>query len=164
MDRDVKPSGERAMKDATINIVVGLVIATVSSLITVQLSFRRFRSERWWERKAMAYEGVIEALHHSKAFSEAHIDAAILGIELGEDEDQELRQRARVARQEIEEAIDKGIFVMSNRAKDRLIRYKKEVRAASDIHDWFGYLDANLSATNSCLSDLVQLAKVELRT
>jgi len=152
------------VQEAAVNIVVGLVIATVSSLITVQLSFRRFRLERLWDRKAMAYERVIEALQHSKAFSNAHITASIFRTELSEEKDQDLRQRAKHARLEIERATDMGSFLLSDRAKERLLRYAREVQAAADTHDWFEYLTADLAATKSCLSDLIKIAKGELRT
>jgi hypothetical protein len=56
-------------------IICGIVIAAASSWFTVQLSLRRFWQEKWWERRVTAYERVLEALHHSKAFSEVHLNA-----------------------------------------------------------------------------------------
>ena len=62
----------------------GVVIAAISSWITVQLSLRRFRTERWWERKAEAYERIIGALHDSKVFASRHADAELQKTELPE--------------------------------------------------------------------------------
>ena len=44
-------------------LLVGLVVAVVASLVTVRLSLKRFYAERWWDRKADAYTRVIAALH-----------------------------------------------------------------------------------------------------
>ena len=57
-----------------------IMIAAVSSWITVQLSLRRFRTEKWWERRVAAYERLIEVLHHSKAFFERHLKASSRGL------------------------------------------------------------------------------------
>ena len=48
------------------NLIVGIVIAAASALITVRLSLKRFRAERWWERKVSAYTDTLEALHSLK--------------------------------------------------------------------------------------------------
>jgi len=44
------------------NILPGLIIAVATSWVTVRLSLRRFRTERWWERKADAYSDLLEKL------------------------------------------------------------------------------------------------------
>lgn len=152
------------MQDAAVNIVVSLVVATVSSIITVQLSFRRFRSERWWDRKTMVYERPIEALQHSKAFYDAHMTATIFKRKLGKEADHDLRQRAREARLEIEKATDMGGFLLSDQARERPKRYAKEVQTAGDTRDWHQYLEANLASTESRLLDLIGIAKAELQT
>jgi hypothetical protein len=51
------------------NLVTSLVISVFTAVLTVQLSLRRFQSERWWERKVDAYTRIIEALHHVIAFT-----------------------------------------------------------------------------------------------
>jgi len=49
------------MAEVALSIFTAIVIAAISSWITVQLSLRKFRAERWWERKAEAYSKIIEA-------------------------------------------------------------------------------------------------------
>jgi hypothetical protein len=49
------------------NFATPPVVAVLTAIITVQLSFRRFQAERWWDRKADAYSRIIEALHHAIA-------------------------------------------------------------------------------------------------
>ena len=73
------------MNDFLIGIPAAILIAAVSSWITVQLALRRFRRERWWERKTDAYTKVIEALHNSKEFSDRHLEAAQAGREIPDD-------------------------------------------------------------------------------
>lgn len=151
------------MNTAATNILVGIVIAGVSSWITVQLSLRRFRTEKWWERKVAAYERVIEALHYSKAFCDAHINAVEEGRDVAKDRDQSLRKHARDASQEIQKVIDVGGFLLSDEAHARLKQYVKQSKVASNSQSWYEYLEADLAATESCLTDLIRIAKKDLQ-
>ncbi len=48
------------------NVVAALVVGTFG-VLTLWLGLGKFRSEKWWERKAAAYVAVIEALHGMQA-------------------------------------------------------------------------------------------------
>ena len=144
-------------------IITGIVIAAVSSWITVNLSLRRYHSERWWDRKAEAYSSVIEALHHSKVFCDDHLTAVMLGQELSKEQNQELRARARKANAEIAKAIDVGAFLLSDDALGRLRRYKEEANKASEEQTWFDYLSEDQKAITECLRDMIEIAKRDLK-
>ena len=151
------------MPDPILAIIAAIVIAAISSWITVNLSLRRYHSERWWDRKADAYMAVIEALHHSKAYSDENLNAEMRKREISKERDKELRTRTRKANDEIQKAMDMGSFLLSEEAMERLKRYKKEESRASEEHTWFEYLDADLAATASCLKDMVEIARRDLR-
>lgn len=151
------------MSNAAVSTLVGIVIAAVSAWITVQLSLKRFRSERWWDRKVEAYERIIEALHHSKAFSDAHLNAKYEGRKLPEEYDKDLRVRSSQAHVEIEKATDIGAFLLSDEAHERLKKYREEAKEASKTPHWEEYLEGDLMATESCLADLIKIAKKDLR-
>ncbi len=56
---------QAAIDAFSLNILTGIVIAVISSLIATHLALKRFRTEKWWERKVDAYLKIIEALHNS---------------------------------------------------------------------------------------------------
>jgi len=144
-------------------IFTAIIIAAVSSWITVQLSLKQFRSERWWERKAKAYERLIKALHHSKKFFDDHLKAEYDGKEISDEIDKELRAKSTVARNEIEKVMDIGGFIVCEEALDRLKQYRNEVDKASQRKSWFEYLDASLVATETCINDLIKIARQDLK-
>ncbi|MDB4895674.1 MAG: hypothetical protein JWN15_1936 [Firmicutes bacterium] len=121
---------------AVIQVLVGIVIAVASSWVTVRMSLKRFRSEKWWERKATAYERVIEALYQAKAFFDAHLDAAMDGRELTEEFKAELQQRSKDAHVEINKATAIGAFMLSDQAQARLNKYQQEVAEAEKKEFW----------------------------
>jgi hypothetical protein len=145
-------------------IFTGIVVGAVSSWITAQLSLRKFRTERWWERKAEMYSRIIEALHNSKAFADTHLKAELKGRELAEKDKELLRQRSEAAHEEISKAMDIGAFLLSNKAQTRLKQYQKETEQAGQQQSWFEYLDADWAATDKCLNDMIEIAKNDLRT
>ncbi len=151
------------MADILIAIPTAIFIAAVSSWITVQLSLRKFRREKWWERKADAYANVIEALHYSKQFSEEHFEAAIKGREISPDKDAELRAEAKKANAEISRVASMGAFLLDDKAINRLALLGREENEAGNTTDWYEYLEGDLKATSSCLDDIIKIAKADLK-
>jgi hypothetical protein len=149
-----------------LDVAIGIVIAAVSSWITVQLSLRQFRSERWWERKAEAYERIIGAFHDFKILRSRQGAAELQNKEMSENESAELLARAKAADDEILKAIDLGAFYLSDEAQSRLKQYQSEERSARDLNlnTWLEYLKSDLAASDACLKDLIQIAKRDLRT
>ena len=150
--------------DAVTTIVAGIAIAGVSSWITVQLSLRRFRAEKWWEMRVEAYKRLIEALHDSKTFSETHLEADYEGRQIAEETDRELRAMAKKASREIARAADLGGFLLGDEVRRRLKKYHQEESKASDTDSWQMYLHGDWHATNSCLRDLIEIASRDLKT
>lgn len=152
------------MPEIVWQILTGLIIATASAWITVQLSLRRFRTERWWERKVESYKNVIEALHNSMAFASDFFQAEAEGRKIPEERDKELQSRARKAKDEILKATDVGAFILSEKALTRLKKYKDEADEASQSDNWYDYLYVELEATEKCLKDFIEIAKKDLKT
>lgn len=151
------------MIDVLIGVPTAIAIAAISSWITAQLTLQKFRRERWWERKAEAYERVIEALHHSKEFTSFHRDAEYAGREVSEETDAELRAKSKAAHAEIRRATDVGAFFFCEKAINRLSRYRSEQSEASKTTQWIEYLENDWKATSPCLDDIIEIAKDDLR-
>ena len=147
-----------------LDILTTIMVAAVSAWIAVHLSLRRFRTEKWWEKRVLAYERLIEAFHHSKAFSESHLKAAQQGREISKERDKELRSKAEEAEREIRKAVDLGGFLLGKEARARLRQYISDRRYASESDGWDDYLLRDLDATDTCLRDLIKIARRDLRT
>ena len=150
--------------DTVTAMLAAIVIAAVSSWITVQLSLRRFRAEKWWEMRVDAYKRLIEAFYDSKAFPETHLEADYEGRQIPEETDKELRARSRDAALEIARAADLAGFLLGDEARTRLKRHKKEEAEASDTTSWQMYLHGDWNATNARLQDLMEIARRDLNT
>lgn len=148
--------------EVALNILSGLAIALATSWFTVFFSLKRFRTEKWWEKKAEAYTSLLSALHNSKAFSEINLSAEMRGRELTDQEDKELREKSRESEAKIYREMDVGAFYLSSKAINRLKLYKKQIADAGAINSWVQYLLDDLEATNSCIKDIVEIAREDL--
>lgn len=144
------------------NFVSAALIAVISAWIGVWFSVRRFRAEKWWEKKSDAYARIIEALHVSKMFSDKHLEAGERARDVSEEARQQLLKAATAAHNEILRVIDIGAFLLSSASLERLKKYQTEAEAASSAEGWREYLELDWAATNSCLTDLILLAKKDL--
>lgn len=117
----------------------------MTSFLTVQLSLRRFYSERWWERKADAYTDIIEALHAKLEFLDSYFSVMYDGERLSETDVVRLRAANKEADQKINKLIRIGTFVISKEVATLLEYYqaaqaklKREVYEA-DESAWFAH-------------------------
>lgn len=146
-----------------LKILSGVAIAALSSWITVHLSLKRFRTEKWWEKKAQAYSNLLGVIHDAKAFAEENLQAEYRNRELSEEEDKELRAKSRAAEAEIYRAMDVGAFYFSQEAIECLKQYKKESSEAGKDSSWVLYLQEDLDATNKCLTSMIEIARSDLQ-
>lgn len=143
-------------------ILIGIAVGGTTSFISVWLSFRRFRAEKWWEFRARAYERVIEALHEAKASTGEYLAAEQEGREIDEKVGFEFSKSSHEARLEIARTADIGGFLLGNRARMRLKKFLDDRRTAADVTDWSVYLLGVWHAENACLEDIIEIARQEL--
>jgi hypothetical protein len=149
--------------DLFFKILSGVAIAALSSGITVYLSLNKFRTEKWWEKKAAAYSNLLGALYEAKTFADAHITASAKDKELTDEEDQEVRTKTKRAEEEIYRAMAVDAFYLSPLAIKRLETYGKEASRAGQDGSWSGYLFDHLSAADTCLRDMMKIARADLK-
>ncbi|MFH1768697.1 MAG: hypothetical protein ABH858_06030 [Candidatus Omnitrophota bacterium] len=151
------------MEKIAIGVFTAIVISFISSWITVHLSLRRFRTEKWWEKKVDAYSKVIEALHNAKAFSTANMSAEENAGKISNSDQTSLRARTCEANEEIFKAMDVGGFLLSKDALSSLKQYRKDATAAEHEQSWYGHLEQDWAATEKCLKDIIEIAKKDLK-
>ena len=151
-----------SMYTVVVQFAVSLVIAGFSAWIAVQLALRRFRAEKLWEKRAMAYERLIETIHNAKRFSSEHLEAYYENKELSEDTKSELQKVSRQAEAEIWKATDIGSFLLSESVLDIVKRYRTELGDTKGIQMWHDYLEHDYEVTDRCLKTVIAEAKRHL--
>lgn len=153
------------MGDFFQELVIGVIIALCSAFFAVRMSLARFRAEQWWQRKIETYTKIFESFHHLKAFSDKHLSAEMRGRDLPEDTDNALRAESKEAHKEIDKYTDIGAFIFSKEFHQRLKQYKADSAEVSNNNEgWVNYLIDDQEVTETCLNDLIILAKKDLES
>jgi len=143
--------------------LTGIIIAITSAFLSVHLSIKRFRSERWWERKAQSYALILESLHYMKLNCEVQFENQIGNEVVPTDRTDELIEKWISGEEDISKAIDMGLFIFSSEAVKSLSNLQKDLKEAS-IHDFsWEYLPERIDALTSCMSNLRDIAKKDLK-
>jgi ABC-type nitrate/sulfonate/bicarbonate transport system substrate-binding protein len=139
--------------------MIGLVGIGLSAWITYRLAFRRFRREKWSERRADAYIRIVEALHNSEKFADTHIDHVETGSRVPPGKDAALRKTAQEGRDEILRAVDVGKLFLSLAALDRLKRFVSDTENIK-AEGWSDYVEKDYELINTCQEICTKLAKL----
>ena len=134
--------------------------------MSIRYALRRFITEKWWERRAAAYEEVILATYQSFQFFDEHLHACMEGRELDEGDDIEIRRKAKQADAAIASAKTIGALKLSDRFLDRLKQLDKATASAGvrpgEPPNWQDYQQDSYAADSVCLADLQKIARQDL--
>lgn len=142
-------------------------IPIIIALITVKISLRKFRTEKWWEKKAETYSSVIDALHKLKNYCQQKLVAEYRPSSYGEnnlskEREGELYNQYKQAHQEVIRAIDVGSFIISEAALKVLSVYQNRPEPDWDT-GWLGNIIAqDFKYIATCLEDFKKEAKKDL--
>jgi hypothetical protein len=148
-----------------VTILVGLVpailVAVVTSVITVNLALRRFRQERWWDKKQAMYSELLETLHGLKRYTASYIDR----YQTDSDDKEKQAEIDRIWKDcsaKLSQLEDLASFQLSDRAVRILEEYRKE-KAAARHEDTYQWAEGDLLAVEHCLEKLKREAKRDLK-
>jgi hypothetical protein len=120
--------------------VVAATIVGLFGIASIWVGLGRFRSERWWERKAAAYASVIEGLHAMYDSSKAYEAAANGGYELSDDFEASISEASLKGWAEVRKGASIGSFVMTKRAAyilsdlDQNLERQEQALPTSEFH------------------------------
>lgn len=144
-------------------LVTGIIIAFTSALLSVRLSIKRFRSERWWERKAESYATILESLHYMKLYCNEQFENQVGNEAIPPERLTELSNKWTTGEEAISKAIDMGLFMFSNEAIQSLSTLQDDLMKASVKDFSWENIPERIDALNGCMSNLRAIAKKDLK-
>jgi hypothetical protein len=145
-----------------VTIIASLIIAIFTAIITVRLSLRRFRAERWWERKADTYSRIVEALHNALEYCEAKSDESLTHIEITPERKAQLNQDYAKATFELRKATGVGAYIISPAVSDALVRLFSQPSLDWEKTAIFEFYDHEREGYKTALNEIRELAKKDL--
>ena len=143
-------------------IVKPILISLLTAIITVKFSLRKFRTEKWWEKKAETYAKIIDALHHLKNYCEKKLDVEYGCFKLDQKVEEKLAEQYKMALSEVSKAIDVGAFILTDEAVEILETYQNRPELSWDDYPLFEIIEHDLKYTKECLQTFKIVAKKDL--
>ncbi len=157
-------------------MLTSLLIAILTSFITVQFALWRFHSEKWWERKADLYARLIEALYDMQTYNAEWIDHYVTDDDDISEKERtqaklrliDLRKRQGDADGEIRKLLSIGTFIASEEVLCDLRELQDSNRTAlreldeSEEHDTLTAATKHMNAARICLDKVRDHAKSDL--
>jgi 2,4-dienoyl-CoA reductase-like NADH-dependent reductase (Old Yellow Enzyme family) len=151
------------MDQILLTLIPGLLIAIITSLVTVRLSIRQFYSQKWWERKWDEYRGMVDALHDLRNHSFRELSEIELGMKISEERRRMLVEDAKNGYEQLAKAISVGSFVFSDSTVKVLEELQNDlVRFNREMEDPLRFLEARVSAFDKAISEFISLARRDL--
>lgn len=131
--------------------------------LSVKLALRKFVDEKWWERKAEAYEKVISALYYSFRYYDEELHNQSGRNAPAKRTMDEILERSQKGDQDIIEAMTLGTLKLSQETIERLQEFRSNQEKATQAKSWTDHLMMAYDAHRGCLNDVIALAKKDLR-
>jgi hypothetical protein len=144
------------------NLLAAFVVGGFG-LLTLRLGLGKFRSEKWWERKAVAYASAIEALHGMHDLAHIRMEAEELSEDIPADRLRSLAAISQAGLSEIRRGANIGSFVMSKRS----VKILKEVLNDFDkmqAPTSYEFYDRRAAILSDAIIQITAEAKRDLRT
>ncbi|MGH2560414.1 MAG: hypothetical protein ACRDJH_15235 [Thermomicrobiales bacterium] len=120
-------------------------------------------SQRWWERKAVAYTEIVEAVWQRSEYAREYLDYLYGPQQRSVDDKAEKYRDMDKNRTNLRKVSDVGAFVISNEVAASLQRYFKAAQEMMRIEDPTEQVEADVEASHLCLQEVREAALRDLK-
>lgn len=148
-----------------LDIVKFLVQASISvggAFLAAHLAGKRFRTEKWWERKAAAYGELVEALHEMKWVPGEYFEAEIASRKVPKDDGRQYWKEYKIANRKVWRIADQSAFLVSREVLTAIQEMERALEKAKSSDSWFDRIEAEYNAISACLERVKELGREEL--
>ena len=143
-------------------IANALLVAIPSAYISSILAFRKYRTEKWWDRRAQCYCDTIDALNEIIVVCDAFIDEKVHGLTLRKAEKDLLEAKYKKSKEFCFTQINIGKLLMTNEAHEILMSFERELYTLETNSDQAVIKEAIREVTEGHLNAFVPKAKSDL--
>jgi hypothetical protein len=146
-----------------LTFVSGLLVAIVTSIITVRLSLKQFYSQKWWENKWEYYSKTIESLYHIRHYEDRLLASEESGVNLSDRRKKDLEEKTKIGSDEIDRIISIGGFIVSKETIQSLLKLRKSLESLNiQEMSFYIYLDKKVSYLDNAIREISKQAKKDL--
>jgi len=138
-----------------------ILISLITSAISVWLALKKYRSEKWWDKKLECYLQTVEAMNKILSFCDNYIAEEWFEKELPDEEKNQLKKEFYEGKKLLETQANIGKLMLTEKACKILSRLDEELYEIDQNFDLQQIAD--LRETTDCyLSFFIEIAQVDL--
>jgi hypothetical protein len=143
-------------------LVIQAAIAFASAYLAAYIATRKFRSEKWWERKANAYCELVDSLHQMSWYAEEFFEDRAGHKSISVIDLTEYGKQYRLARRNVVKISDTSAFLISSKVGNAVSALIQKLKVASEDDDWTQRALDEICAIDECLRTVKALASQDL--
>lgn len=145
------------------NIFPAVLVAILTSIITVRLSIKQFYTQKWWEKKADTYSKIIEELSYLQFYFGELFDEGVQIKQISDEDREELRKKYKNSKQLIFKTYASGAYIISNNSIKALEELIKELDEEKPNCHFVDNYDRWYGKTKDCINKIREEAKRDLK-
>ncbi|MDO8787491.1 MAG: hypothetical protein Q7J42_05415 [Sulfuritalea sp.] len=139
-----------------------LAASVLTAWIAVVLAFRKYKSEKWWDRKAQCYCDTVSAMNEIIVVCDAFIDEQLHGTSISKAERIALDERYRKGKEFCFTQTNIGRLLLSVKAHDILMSFERELFAVEGDSDSAILKQGVREVTEGHIEALIPIARKDL--
>jgi len=148
------------LKSLSPELIWNILVAIITAFFTVQISLRKFSTQKWWERREQTYSEIVGILS-SLLVSIGNWEEDVLKIrKLDEEERKKLFSKLQHEKEKIELLAREGAFRISKKSNEALHTLVKSLNQYGE-HEMEG-IEIQWKAISECLGIITQEAEKDL--
>lgn len=149
------------ISEITFELVLSGITGLIAALFAVQISLRKFSSQKWWERREEAYSKIIGILSSLRLYL-GNWEEDVFNIhKLSKEEKEMLFRKMREEREKIELVACEGAFRITKKSNEALDELIKSLSQSGS--DQIEGLENHSKAVSECLAIIKSEAEKDLK-
>ena len=144
-------------------LLPAIVVAVPTSLLSVYFALRKYRSEKWWDKKTESYLEIVGALNGMIRYCDRFLDEALDGKYVSEEQKSELDKIYHDGKALLETQTNIGRLLLSEPAYKNLLTLDLELSKSERLADITKQVAEIRGAVEDCLHSLIPNARKDLR-
>jgi hypothetical protein len=143
------------------SVFTALIVGTSGAYFSTWLALRRYRLEKWWDKKALNYEVLFESIYDIHHYYEVELEK-LVGREYNEEYVTGLHAASEKGYDNIHRQARIGSFILSSEAESIVLTLENSLERASSFHNWEEVASECERATREAFSELRFAAQDDL--
>jgi len=151
-----------------LQLAIGLSSGALAAFLTAKFALGRFYKEKWWEKRAIAFNDLVSSVYELKNVYQSELDAYYEFRDEGKESESVDWDKVELIHKDFEKLSHTGPLTLTTYAADLLKKYNKKINEINhdavntDLDPPTAYLMI-VKETSDLLNKLIEHAKSELK-